>query len=69
MPGRSTEKIGEEVLEATTSPSVNLQVPPYLQEKFEAAVQAADSELRDDTNFPLVKGVNAFHHHFEQVWR
>ena len=56
-------------LDAPSSPSADLEVPQYLKVKFEAAVQAAEPELRDDVKFPLVKGVNAFHHHFEQACR
>lgn len=62
-----TGKVDEVSLESLTSSSADLEVPQYLKVKFEAAVQAADSELQDDVKFPLVKGVNAFHHHFEQV--
>lgn len=67
--GRSMGKVDEVPLEASTSPSADLEVPPYLKVKFEAAVQAAEPELVDDVKFPLVKGVDAFHHHFEQVCR
>lgn len=62
-----TGKVDEVSLEAPNSPLADLEVPQYLKVKFEAAVQAADLELQDDVRFPLVKGVNAFHHHFEQA--
>lgn len=60
-------EVDEVTLEASISPSADLEVPQYLKVRFEAAVQAAEPELQDDMKFPLVKGVNAFHHHFEQA--
>lgn len=43
------------------------QVPEYLENRFQTAVTAAHPELQDDAKFPLANGINAFHHHFEQV--
>lgn len=63
-----TGKLDEASLEAATSASTDLEVPHYLQVKFEAAIRAVDPELQDDIKFPLAKGIDAFHHHFEQVW-
>ena len=63
-----TGKLDEASLEALNSHPADLEVPEYLKVKFEAAIRAADSQLEDDIKFPLAKGVNAFHHHFMQVW-
>ena len=54
----------EEIVDA---PPVSPRVPDYLEERFEAAIEAIDPELRNQARFPLVQGINAFHHHFEQV--
>lgn len=62
-----TGKLIEASRETTTLPSAVFEVPQYLQDKFEAAVRAANSAPQDETKFSLVKGVDAFHHHFQQV--
>lgn len=64
---RVSGKADEDILDASISPSADLEVPQYLRVRFEAAVQTAEPELQDDIKFPLVKGINAFHHHFEQA--
>lgn len=53
--------------EAEEVPPELPRVPGYLEVRFETAIKAANPELQDDKSFPLAKGVNAFHHHFEQV--
>lgn len=65
--GHFTRKTDDKGLETRASPSIDLEVPKYLQEKFEVAIRAADPELKNDMKFPLAKGVNSFHYHFEQV--
>ena len=62
-----TGKLNEASLEATTLSSAVFEVPQYLQDRFEAAVRAANSAPQDESRFPLAKGVNGFHRHFEQV--
>lgn len=54
----------EDIVDA---PPVSPWVPEYLEIKFGAAIEASNPELRDRANFPLAQGINAFHHHFEQV--
>lgn len=49
------------------APPVSPRVPDYLEERFEAAIEATNPELSNQAKFPLVQGINAFHHHFEQV--
>ena len=49
------------------APPVSPRVPDYLEERFEAAIKATNPELMNQAKFPLVQGINAFHHHFEQV--
>ena len=51
----------EEIVDA---PPVSPRVPDYLEERFKAAMSP---ELKNQAKFPLVQGINAFHHHFEQV--
>ena len=43
------------------------RLPDYLEIKFEAAIKATNPEHRDHSSFSLGQGINAFHHHFEQV--
>lgn len=56
-----------ESVEIFEAPPVSPRVPDYLEERFEAAIEATNPELRNQARFPLVQGINAFHHHFEQV--
>ena len=56
-----------EIEEIADAPPVSPRVPEYLEIRFEAALQATNPELKDQARFPLVQGINAFHHHFEQV--
>lgn len=50
-----------------SQPNGPAQVPEWLENKFEIAVKAANPELQDDKGFPLAKGINAFHRHFDEV--
>lgn len=63
---RRIENHGNKV-EIFEEPPVSPRVPDYLEERFEAAIQATNPELQDQARFPLVQGINAFHYHFEQV--
>lgn len=65
--GHWTKNADEASIEAVDKFLEVPQVPNDLEVKFEAAIRAAHPELRDDKEFPLSKGINAFHHHFEQV--
>lgn len=65
--GHWTKNSDEVNAEAVSAPPEEPRVPSYLEVKFEAAIKAAHSDLQDDKKFPLAKGINAFHHHFEQV--
>ena len=65
--GHWTNRVDEASANAITAPPAVPQVPKYLETRFEVAIRAAHSELQDDKNFPLAKGINAFHHHFQQV--
>lgn len=56
-----------EIEEIIDAPPVSPRVPDYLEEMFKAAIEASNQELRNQARFPLVQGINAFHHHFEQV--
>lgn len=56
-----------EIKEIFDAPPVSPWVPDYLEERFVAAIEATNPELRNQAKFPLVQGINAFHHHFEQV--
>lgn len=60
--------IGNGEIEAIIEASpVSPRVPDYLELRFEAAIEATNPYLRDHARFPLAQGINAFHHHFEQV--
>ena len=59
-------RIGESE-EIVDAPPVSPRVPDYLEARFVAAIEATNPELRDQASFPLAQGINAFHHHFEQV--
>lgn len=61
---RSANGNSEDIVDA---PPVSPKVPDYLEIKFEAAIKATNPELMDRARFPLAQGINAFHHHFEQV--
>lgn len=52
---------------AISSPEIIPRAPDYLEARFELAIRSANSELQDDKKFPLARGINAFHHHFEEV--
>lgn len=65
--GHGTNNTDEASDIAIDAPPEVPQVPNYLEVKFEVAIRTAHPELQDDRNFPLVKGITAFHHHFEQV--
>lgn len=65
--GHWIKNADEESAEAVDAPLEVPQVPDYLEVKFETAIRAAHPEFHDDKKFPLAKGINAFHHHFEQV--
>lgn len=52
---------------AATSSEIVPRAPDYLEAKFEFAIRSANPELQDDKKFPLATGINAFHHHFEEV--
>lgn len=65
--GHGTKGADEASDNAGNAPLEVIKVPDYLEVRFEGAIKAAHSELQDDKNFPLAKGANAFHHHFEQV--
>ena len=64
--GHWTTNAQEASVQARTSPPEILRVPDYLETRFELAAKASNPELLDEKNFPFYKGVNAFHHHFEQ---
>lgn len=64
--GHWTKNADEASADVDALPEVP-RVPDYLEAKFEAAIRATNSELQEEAKFPLAKGVNAFHHHFEQV--
>lgn len=61
---KNADETSAEVVDA--APEVP-RAPDYLEVKFETAIRATNSELQEDARFPLAKGINAFHHHFEQV--
>ncbi|KAL9131579.1 MAG: hypothetical protein Q9217_000536 [Psora testacea] len=64
--GHWTSNAQEASAQASSSPPEAPRVPDYLEIRFEMAAKASNSELLDEKNFPFYKGVNAFHHHFEQ---
>lgn len=60
-------KFADGKIEEIVAPPVSPRVPEYLEIRFGAAIGATNPELRDQAKFPLAQGINAFHHHFEQV--
>lgn len=56
----------EATAQAQMSPPAIPEVPDYLETRFEMAAKASNPEFFDEKKFPFYKGINAFHHHFEQ---
>lgn len=69
LPDRTSGELNSTDNVTAASSNIIPTVPEYLEEKFEIAVKLVNQELQDGKKFPLARGIDAFHHHFEDVGR